>query len=93
LATVGFYRHFIKNFSLLAVPLSELLKKDITFKWTNSCQTSFDKLKLAMTTCPILKHPDFARECEIHCDASDFAVGSNLMQINDGILHHIAYHS
>ena len=41
----NFYRRFIKNFSHLAHPLNNLLKKDKKFTWSNECQESFDLLK------------------------------------------------
>ena len=42
----NFYRWFIKNFSHLAHPLNDLLKKDKKFIWSSECQESFDPLEL-----------------------------------------------
>jgi len=41
----NFYRRFIRNFSTLAKPLNDLLKKDHQFEWTDDCQQAFDELK------------------------------------------------
>jgi len=41
----NFYRRFIQNFSDIAQPLNELLKKDRKFVWTPKCQSSFDEMK------------------------------------------------
>jgi hypothetical protein len=41
----NFYRRFIKGFSNLAKPLSDLLKKDQKFEWTDECQRAFNELK------------------------------------------------
>ena len=41
LGHAGFYRRFIKNFSSIALPMTNLLKNDVLFEWTNNCQTSF----------------------------------------------------
>ena len=58
LGMANYYRRFIQNFSKIASPLYALLKKDIPFKWTESCQNSFDKLKNALLSAPILSYPD-----------------------------------
>ena len=41
LGLVGYYRRFIENFSRIAKPMTELLKKDTKFKWTEECEASF----------------------------------------------------
>ena len=94
LATVGFYRHFIKNFAKIAVPLSELLKKvNKKFTWSQEAQSSFEILRKALTSEPILIHPNFEQTFELHCDASDYAIGSSLMQLKNGIPHPVAFYS
>jgi hypothetical protein len=45
LVLVGYYRRFIENFSKIARPMTELLKKDKKFEWTDSCEASFQELK------------------------------------------------
>ena len=57
----NFYRQFIKNFSHLAHPLNDLLKKDKKFIWSNKCQESFDLLKKHFTEEPVLMMPDHTR--------------------------------
>jgi hypothetical protein len=37
----GYYRMFIKNFSKIAKPMTELLKKDTKFEWSEACERSF----------------------------------------------------
>ena len=41
LGLAGYYRRFIENFSKIAKPMTELLKKDTKFKWTDECEASF----------------------------------------------------
>ena len=50
LGLAGYYRRFIKNFSKIAKPMTELLKKDTKFKWTEECEASFQELKKRLTT-------------------------------------------
>ncbi|XP_058217351.1 uncharacterized protein LOC131328421 [Rhododendron vialii] len=58
LGHAGFYRRFIKDFSAISRPLCHLLLNDVPFKWTNDCEEAFRKLKLSLTTPPIVQSPD-----------------------------------
>ncbi|CAM8901314.1 unnamed protein product [Rhodiola kirilowii] len=71
LGHAGFYRRFIKDFSKKALPLSNLLQKDVLFEFTDSCREAFDELKQALTSVPIIRAPDWTQKFEIMCDASD----------------------
>jgi len=51
-----FYRHFIFNYSDITVPLTRLTRKGTAWSWTKDCQKSFDFLKAAFTSAPILHH-------------------------------------
>jgi hypothetical protein len=78
----NFYRRFIKNFSEIAKPLNDLLKKDQTFIWTNNCQHSFDALKKRFTEEPVLLMPDHTKPFQIESDASKYASGAVLTQLD-----------
>ncbi|CAM8896974.1 unnamed protein product [Rhodiola kirilowii] len=80
LGHAGFYRRFIKDFSKKALPLSNLLQKDVPFEFTDQCRAAFDELKEALTSTPIIRAPDWAQPFEIMCDASNYAVGAVLGQ-------------
>jgi Reverse transcriptase (RNA-dependent DNA polymerase) len=58
LGFVNFHQHFIENFSHIAHPLHQLTQKDESWKWTEDHQRAFDQLKEAITSTPILVHPD-----------------------------------
>ncbi|XP_070020708.1 putative mitochondrial protein AtMg00860 [Nicotiana tabacum] len=80
LGLVTYYRQFISEYSAKAVPLTELLKKNKPWVWTEHCQKVFECLKAAVTDEPVLALPDFAKTFEMHTDASDFAIEGVLMQ-------------
>jgi len=71
----GFYRHFIKDFSKIAKPLSNLLAKDVPFYFSEECYEAFPKLKKALTSAPILHPPIWGEPFELICDASILLLG------------------
>ncbi|KAJ9561139.1 hypothetical protein OSB04_006299 [Centaurea solstitialis] len=93
LGHAGFYRRFIKDFSKIARPLTELLAKDTPFSFNDSCLEAFEKLKKELTSAPIIQPPDWTLPFELMCDASDFAIGVVLGQRKDGRVHAIHYAS
>ena len=80
LGLAGYYWRFIENFSKIAKPIMELLKKDTKFKWTEECEASFQELKKRLTTAPVLILPDIRKEFQVYCDASRLGLESVLMQ-------------
>ena len=87
LGHAGFYRRFIQDFSKIAKPLYQLLKKDGTFEWDSECQQRFEELKTHLTTAPIVRAPNWQLPFEVMCDASDLAVGAVLGQRTKGKLY------
>ncbi|XP_027348787.1 uncharacterized protein LOC113860563, partial [Abrus precatorius] len=85
----SFYRRFVKDFSTLAAPLNEVLKKNVGFKWGEKQEEAFKALKQKITNAPILALPNFQKCFEIECDASNVGIGAVLLQ--EG--HPIAYFS
>jgi hypothetical protein len=53
LGLAGYYRRFIENFSKIARPMTELLKKDKKFEWTDSYEASFQELKKRLVSAPV----------------------------------------
>jgi hypothetical protein len=80
LGMTGYYRRFIKGFSSIARPMTELLKKDNKFVWTPKCEESFQIIKKKLTTMPVLTLPDIHQNFIIFCDASRQGLGCVLMQ-------------
>ena len=59
--------------------MTELLKKDTKFKWTEECEASFQELKKRLVTSPMLILPDQRKDYEGYCDASRRVLGAVLM--------------
>nr|CAE02083.2 OSJNBa0074B10.11 [Oryza sativa Japonica Group] len=80
LGLAGYYRRFIENFSRIARPMTQLLKKDEKFKWTAECDKSFEELKKILVSAPVLILPDQMKDFQVYCDASRHGLGCVLMQ-------------
>jgi hypothetical protein len=76
LAHAGFCRKFIKDFSHITRPLTNLLAKDVPFDFDDACLKFFETLKNALLSALIIQPPDWSLPFEIMCDASDYAVGA-----------------
>ena len=83
LGLFSYYRKFVKDFSKIAKPLLDLLKKDAPFSWKEKQQTAFDYLKKKLIEAPILQYPDFNKPFVLFTDASGDGIGAVLSQLND----------
>ncbi|WZZ77549.1 hypothetical protein YC2023_098121 [Brassica napus] len=93
LGHAGFYRRFIRDFSMITRPLTRLLCKEATLSFDVECLEAFKKLKGELISAPIVQPPNWDLPFEIMCDASDYAVGAVLGQKKDGKTHVIYYAS
>jgi transposase InsO family protein len=80
LGLVTFYARFIPALATTARPLHELLRKNAPNEWTDTHQRAFQALKDALTSAPILAHPDFDRPFLLETDASDVGISAILSQ-------------
>jgi hypothetical protein len=78
----SYYRKFMKDFSKIAKPLFNLVKKDNKFEWGKEQQEAFDILRTKLTEKPILEYPDFEKEFMLITDASGTGLGVILAQKN-----------
>ena len=80
LGLVGYYKRFVKGFSMTATPITRLLQKNVKFEWSEKRQASFENLKAFLTEAPFLAQPTYNKEYLIFSDASLNGLGCVLMQ-------------
>jgi hypothetical protein len=105
LGFVGYYRRYIKNFSLVSRPLTDLMptpnkkpqkrksKTNKTWTWENEQYQAFETLKERLVTSPILGYANYSLPYELHTDASGDALGAILYQEQEGMKRVIIYAS
>ncbi|KAL8595626.1 hypothetical protein ACOMHN_025662 [Nucella lapillus] len=95
LGLTGFYREYIQAYSAIAIPLTDMTKKDHPEKlqWSEKGKDSFTTLKERICTSLILCMPDHTKDFVVRTDASDRGIGAVLMQEKDGKLCPISYQS
>ena len=75
LGLAGYYKRFEKDFSVVVRPLMNLSKKNVQLRWTETCQRSFEKLKEALTTTPVLVLPTRDGGFMVYTNASGQGLG------------------
>ncbi|MCI77520.1 retrotransposon protein, partial [Trifolium medium] len=66
--------------SKLAMPLTQLTRKNQAFVWDLKCEDSFQELKRRLTIAPVLTLPDAKEPFVVYCDVSKMGLGGVLMQ-------------
>jgi hypothetical protein len=90
----NYYRRFVEGYAEVAAPLTALGSPSARFAWTPATQASFDALKLALSSAPVLRTFDPTRRAVLTTDASNIAVAAILTQPDDdGHQHPVAYES
>lgn len=80
LGLIGYFRRFIDNFALTALPLTRLLRKNEPFNWTSEQQNAFETLKEKLLSQPILQIFDPNQQLNVSTDASNYAIACTLTQ-------------
>ena len=90
----NYYRRFVEGYAEVAAALTALGSPTAKFAWSPAAQASFDALKLALSTAPVLRTFDPRRRAVLTTDASGLAVAAILTQPDDeGHQHPVAYES
>lgn len=90
----SFFRRFVKDFAIIATPLTDLLKKNSKWEWTSRQDNSFRALQNALTERPILALYDPSLPAELHTDACKMGVAGILFQRNsEGVLRPVSFYS
>jgi len=95
LGLIGFYRKCIPNFATVAVPLTDLTKKDQPnqLKWGEAQDRAFETLKSYIVNPPILRLSDFEKQFILRTDPSNTGIGAILLQEESGVKHPVAFAS
>lgn len=80
LGTLGYYRKFVKDFSLITKPLTQCLRKGENIKHTSAFISCFERCKQILTSSSVLQYPDFEKSFILTTDASKYAIGAVLSQ-------------
>ncbi|GFT43392.1 retrovirus-related Pol polyprotein from transposon 297 [Trichonephila clavipes] len=94
LGLVGYYSHYIPNYSTIASPLTDTLKGKIKkekITWDEKCGKAFEELKAKLVSQPILFAPDFATDFILQTDTSEVGAGVVLSQRIEGEEHPIVF--
>ena len=78
LGLANYYHWFIKNFTSIARPLHDMVKKNQKWEWIERQEKAFKKLKEKFTKELVLAAPDLDKKMRIEVDASDYAIGGVL---------------
>jgi hypothetical protein len=76
----GYYRKFVESFGSIMAPLTMLLRKDVEWRWTEEQEFAFERVKVILTSKPLLIYPDFEHPFRLVTDASKVGLGACLMQ-------------
>jgi hypothetical protein len=79
LGLAGFYRKFIQDLGSVAAQLTQLLRKE-SLAWAPAAAAALQRLKLTLTTAPVLSLPDFSEPFVVECDASNSGFGAVIHQ-------------
>ncbi|GFX77879.1 retrovirus-related Pol polyprotein from transposon 17.6 [Trichonephila clavipes] len=94
LGLTGYFRKYIKDYSKIAKPLSDLTRKENLFVFGIQQKEAFEKLKKILSEGPVLHLYKYGRKTELHTDACKQGYGAILLQeAEDGELHPVYYMS
>ena len=93
LGLASYYRRFVAKSAEIALPMHKARESSTKFEWTPEAQDSFESLKLKLTSTPIPAFPCLKEPFILYNDASQFAMGAVLAQVQEGKKRAICYAS
>jgi hypothetical protein len=88
----NFLRRFIANYAEITKGFMRLLKKDVPFHWDDATQRSFEALKHALTTAPLLRPPNYNKDFLLYLAATESTIGMVLVQEDDFLSEYVIYY-
>ena len=82
LGMTGYYRQCLPDYARINEPLVAMTRKHVRFKWNVACQEAFDRMKQLLVSDNVMAHPNLSLPYRLYCDASDYAIGGILVQID-----------
>ena len=83
LGFANYYSRYLVNYAQISAPLTDMLRKNKQFKWTDQAETSFCKIKSMLAAKPVLTIVNYDKQFYLFVDSSDVAIGAALMQMDD----------
>ncbi|GBG74376.1 hypothetical protein CBR_g18787 [Chara braunii] len=93
LGICGYYRNFVKNYSTVASPLTDLTRLDTAWEWSDECEAAFKRLKHALMNHEVLMVPDPQKPFIVTTGASQYGIGAVLAQQDGKKLRPMEYMS
>lgn len=94
LGLTGYFRQFVKDYAIIAKPLTMLIRKSVEWKWMEKEEQAFQQLKNVLVGRPVLALYNPEAITEVHTDASAVGLAGILLQVQqDSRLHPLAYFS
>ena len=91
LGMLNYYAAYIQDFAVTAEPLRALIRKGARFEWTDKCQKAFEELKHVLTSGLELALYQHDAVTYVTTDASEYAIGGELSQVQNGIEKPVAF--
>ena len=88
LGLANYYHRFIRNYSILALPLYQLTRKNTPWEWSGRAEAAFVQLKTALLSAPCLHAPDSTRPYTLQTDASLEGIAAVLSQLDSDQAEH-----
>jgi hypothetical protein len=88
----NFLRHFISNYAKIIKGFMRLLNNGVPLLWDEAAQHSFEALKRALTSVPLLRPPNYNKDFLLYLATAESTIGMVLVQEDDSLEEHVIYY-